>query len=129
MVENVPNAPIWVAVSQTTGEIIGETDDPDQWLVDPPYIEDQPVTPGALVHVVDIWDQTTREQILCASALEKFWEDETNEYYFSCIKSQYIMVMDSTGRIVDVVTALEDGLITIETLDYYGIGYSKQPKT
>ena len=84
---------------------------------------------GAKVHVVDIWDQTTREQISCASALEKFWEDETNEYYFSCIKSQYIMVMDSTGRIVDVVTALEDGLITIETLDYYGIGYSKQPKT
>ena len=121
--------PIWVEVSQSTGEIIGEVDDPDQWLVDPPYIEDQPVTPGALVHVVDIWDQTTREQILCASALEKFWEDETNEYYFSCIKSQYIMVMDSTGRIVDVVTALEEGLITIETLDYYGIGYSKQPKT
>ena len=41
MVENIPNAPIWVAVSQTTGEIIGETDDPDQWLVDPPYVENQ----------------------------------------------------------------------------------------
>ena len=129
MVENIPNAPIWVAVSQTTGEIIGETDDPDQWLVDPPYIEDQPVTPGALVHVVDIWDQTTREQIPCATAEEKFWEDETNEYYFGCIKSHYIMVMDSTGRIIDVVTALEEGLITIETLDHFGIGYTKQPKT
>ena len=121
--------PIWVEVSQSTSEIIGEVDDPEQWLVDPPYVEDQAQIPGAVVHVVDVWDQTTREQILCASALEKFWEDETNEYYFSCIKSQYIMVMDSTGRIVDVVTALEEGLITIETLDYYGIGYSKQPKT
>ncbi len=291
MVENVPNAPIWVAVSQTTGEIIGETDDPNQWLVDPPYVENQtqsftensvtrvwdnhhpddseryrffsinvPVLnnalieyrkdskiyvngeyllggpgngcesfyltdltgdgipelcfgmnagsgivdcniaivdyvtkntiftlsdrmfhdyylfsrngvlcvketeytkndavrtgvlefdgsqisvvweaivndtqnqseiPGARVHVVDVWDQTTREQIACASALEKFWEDDSAEYYFACIKSQYIMVMDSTGRIVDVVTALEEGLITIETLDYYGIKYGTEPK-
>ena len=129
MVENIPNAPIWVAVSQTTGEIIGETDDPNQWLVDPPYVEEQPVTPGASVHVVDVWDETMREQIACASAEEKFWEDETNEYYFGCIKSHYIMVMDSTGRIIDVVTALEEGLITIETLDHFGIGYTKQPKT
>ena len=86
-------------------------------------------TPGAIVHVVDIWDQTTREPIACASALEKFWEDETNEYYFECIKSDYIMVMDSTGRIVDVVTALEEGLITIETLDSYGIKYGTEPKS
>ena len=33
--------PIWVEVSQSTGEIIGEVDDPDQWLVDPPYVENQ----------------------------------------------------------------------------------------
>ena len=91
--------------------------------------EDLSEIPGAVVHVVDIWDQTTREQIACASALEKFWEDETNEYYFGCIKSDYIMVMDSTGRIVDVVTALEEGLITIETLDSYGIKYDTKPKS
>ena len=85
--------------------------------------------PGRTIHVVDIWDQTTREQIACASALEKFWEDETNEYYFSCIKSQYIIVMDSTGKTVDVVTALEEGLINIETLDSYGIKYATKPKS
>ena len=90
--------------------------------------EDLSEIPGAVVHVVDIWDQTTREQIACASALEKFWEDETNEYYFGCIKSHYIMVMDSTGRIVDVVTALEEGLITIETLDSYDIVYNTKSK-
>lgn len=127
-VENIPNAPIWVEVSQTSGEIIAEVDDPDQWLVDPPHVEDQTHTPGATVHVVDIWDQTTREQIACALVLEKFWEDDKAEYYFECIKSQYIMVMDSTGRIVDVVKALEEGLITIETLDYYGIKYGTDPK-
>lgn len=92
-------------------------------------IQKQNETPGASVHVVDIWDQTTKEPILCASALEKFWEDETNEYYFGCIKSHYIMVMDSTGRIVDVVTALEEGLINIETLDSYGIKYDTKPKS
>ncbi len=85
--------------------------------------------PGARVHVVDIWDETTREQIGCDSVLEKFWEDETTEYYFNCIKSHYIMVMDSTGRIVDVVTALEEGLITIEALDSYGIKYDTKPKS
>ena len=84
--------------------------------------------PGAVVHVVDIWDQTMQEQIACDSALEKFWEDETNEYYFNCIKSQHIMVMDSTGRTVDVVTALSEGLITIGTLDSYSIGYDAKPK-
>ena len=84
--------------------------------------------PGAGVHVVDIWDQTKREQLACASALEKFWEDEENEYYFACIKSQYVLVMDSTGRIVDVITALEEGLITIEMIDSYCIGYDAKPK-
>ena len=45
-VENIPNAPIWVEVSQTTGEIIAEVDDPDKWLVDPPYVENQTNIPG-----------------------------------------------------------------------------------
>ena len=84
--------------------------------------------PGAVVHVVDIWDQTKREQLICASALEKFWEDEANEYYFACIKSHYVLVMDSTGRIVDVKTALAEGLITIEMLNSYCIGYIAKPK-
>ena len=107
---------------------------PDQmakgcFTFDADLCEIQNEIPGAGVHVVDIWDRTNTEQIGCDTALEKFWEDESNEYYFGCIKSQYIMVMDSTGRIVDVVKALEEGLITIEALDYYGIVYAKEPKT
>ena len=92
-------------------------------------IEDLSEIPGGTTHVVDIWDRTKTEPILCGSALEKFWEDETNEYYFACIKSQYIIVMDSTGKTVDVVTALNEGLITIETLDSYGIKYDTRPKS
>ena len=104
------------ALTTTTNTTVEQTENTDE-------------IPGGTVHIVDIWDQTTREQLLCASALEKFWEDETNEYYFSCIKSHYIMVMDSTGRTVDVVTALEEGLITIETLDSYGIKYDTKQKS
>ena len=37
--------------------------------------------------------------------------------------------MDSTGKTVDVVTALTEGLITIETLDSYGIKYDTRPKS
>lgn len=91
-------------------------------------IEPDSEIPGGTTFVADIWDRTKTEQITCASALEKFWEDETTEYYFSCIKSQHIIVMDNTGRTVDVVTALNEGLITIETLDNYGIKYFAEPK-
>ena len=91
--------------------------------------EDLSEIPGGTTHVVDIWDRTKTEQIACDTAEEKFWEDETNEYYFSCIKSQYIIVMDSTGKTVDVVTALNEGLIIIETLDSYGIVYYTKPKS
>ena len=40
-IENIPNAPIWVEVSQSSGEIIAEVDAPEQWPVDPPYFEGQ----------------------------------------------------------------------------------------
>ena len=91
--------------------------------------QDLSEVPGAVVHVVDIWDRTKEEHLDCDDALEKFWEDDTTEYYFGCIKSQYIMVMDSTGRTVDIVTALNEGLVTIETLDCYGITYYAEPKS
>ena len=43
-VDNVPNGPIYVEVSQSTGEIIAEVDDPQQWLVDPPVGEQSNVS-------------------------------------------------------------------------------------
>ena len=92
------------------------------------FPEEYDVIPGGTVFVVDIWDRAVEEQLPCDEALELFYEDETNEYYFSCIKSHYIIVMDNTGRTVDVVTALNEGLITVEDLDYYGIEYFTEPK-
>ncbi|MBR7184551.1 MAG: hypothetical protein IKD37_02970 [Clostridia bacterium] len=102
-------------------------------------IEDVAVDiPGATTFIVDIWDRTKAEQgdrtgtkeepCDCADAIELFYEDETTEYYFSCIKSHYVTVMDNTGRTVDIVTALSEGLATIADLDYYGIEYFTAPK-
>ena len=45
--------------------------------------EDLSEIPGAVLHVVDIWDRAEEERLPCAEALELFYEDETNEYYFS----------------------------------------------
>lgn len=84
--------------------------------------------PGATTFIVDILDRAKEEQLACADAIEKFYEDDTNEYYFSCIKSHYIIVMDNTGRTIDIVTALNEGLATIADLDYYGIQYYVEPK-
>ena len=84
--------------------------------------------PGATRFVVDIYDRAEEEQLPCDEAIELFYEDEDAEYYFSCIKSHYIIVMDNTGRTMDVVTALNEGLITIADLDYYGIEYLIVPK-
>ncbi len=92
-------------------------------------IEDVSVDiPGGTTFVVDIWDREEEERLPCDEAIELFWEDETAEYYFSCIKSHYVTVMDNTGRTVDIVTALNEGLATIADLDYYGIEYFTQPK-
>ncbi len=84
--------------------------------------------PGAILHIVDIWDETQHEQIDCVQKEEKFYEDETAEYFFPVTKSQHIKVMNSIGQIMDVVTALETENITIEDLDAYGIEYCTKPK-
>lgn len=84
--------------------------------------------PGGTTHVVDIWDRTKTEQIACDTALEKFWEDETNEYYFSVIKSQHVVVTYNDGSSEDIVTALNAGRVTMADLDKFEIEYRIEPK-
>ena len=92
------------------------------------FAEPDSEIPGKKIFVVDIWDRAVEEQLPCDEAVEKFYEDETAEYYFSCIKSHHVLVLDSTGRTVDIITALNEGLVTIADLDYYGIEYFTEPK-
>lgn len=64
----------------------------------------------------------------CAQALEKFYEDENYEYYFSCIKGSYIVVIYSDNTEEPVSEALKKGTITIKDLEEYNIGYYKEKK-
>lgn len=76
---------------------------------------------GKIVEIVD----TTKEikDFVCAEALEQFYEDEENLYYYSCIKSKYIMVRYKNGYEETVEDALKKGTIKISDLDTYEIDY------
>ena len=78
--------------------------------------------------VVEIRDREKEESIPCDAALEKFYEDESNEYYFSVIKSQYVVVTYNDGSSEDIVTALNAGKVTMADLDKFDIEYHIKPK-
>ena len=79
--------------------------------------------------VIDIIDKTkTIKDFACAEALEGFYEDETYEYYYSCIKSKYIVVKYENGYEETVKDALKYGTIKISDLDKYNISYIKYEK-
>lgn len=46
-------APTWVEVEKSTGKITGEKDDPEKWLVDPPYANVQPAQQKAYGGILD----------------------------------------------------------------------------
>lgn len=77
-----------------------------------------------------IYDVAKVDNIPCDTAMELFWEDRENSYYFPCIKSQYIKVVYMDGASEDIVTALKAGNATIRDLDQYDIEFyvkSKEP--
>lgn len=79
--------------------------------------------------VVDIVDKTKdMKDFACAEALEKFYEDDVYEYYYSCIKSKYIVVKYKNGYEEEAKEALKHGTIKISDLDKYNISYIKFEK-
>ena len=56
-------------------------------------------------------------------ALEKFYEDEENEYKFGAIMSPYIIVCYSNGTTENIVDALKAGRATLADLPRFGFGY------
>ena len=80
--------------------------------------------------IVDtIVDKTTEmESFNCNQMLERFYEDDTYEYFYSCVKSTYVVVKYSDGTEQEVREALKDGKITIKDLDKYNISYYKQER-
>jgi len=65
----------------------------------------------------------------CDEALEEFYQDDNYVYYFSCIKSSYVIVKYKDGSQVTVRKSLKNGDITISDLDNYKIDYYKYVKS
>ena len=81
------------------------------------------------IWVIDrIVDKAKEENIPCDTALEKFYEDEKNEYYFGAIKSQYVFVTYKDGSVEKVINALSDGHMKITDLNKFGIEYYTKAK-
>jgi len=90
--------------------------------------EDPREIPGGTRFIIEIWDRTAEEELVCAEAEELFYEDETTEYYLDVIKSHYILVTYNNGNSEDIVTALNAGRATIADLDAFGIEYHTKSK-
>lgn len=78
--------------------------------------------------IESIVDKTKNSDIATAQALEKFYENAIYDYYFSSIKSEYIIVTFKDGTKTTVTDALEKGQISLSDLDYFNIDYIKEPK-
>ncbi len=88
-VENIPNAPVWVEVSQTTGEIIAEVDKDGTWLADPPPVEG--LEPNFDSNTVEIINGNMKTYYKNANGT---WQVDGRTY-------QYRLVL--TGRMHDAV--------------------------
>lgn len=72
--------------------------------------------------IVSVVDNSKKPGVYVPQVLEKIYEDATNEYYLPTRKSSYIIVKYSNGIEKNIIQALQDGDITIKTLqNTYGI--------
>lgn len=85
---------------------------------------------ASVVHntVVRIIDRTKEEGFSYDTALEKFFEDGENEYFFGGIYSAYILAEYADGTQRTVAEALGRGDMTIADLDHFGVRYIAAPK-
>ncbi len=75
------------------------------------------------------------ESEVCDTSLEKFYENELYEYYFPCIKSEYVFVTINDKEKYKIKEILENNkgynidIYKIEnSLDYYNISYIRKEK-
>ena len=73
--------------------------------------------------VVTKIEDTSTPDMAFAQAIEEFYSDGNNTYYFSCIKSGVIIVTYEDGTTENVKEALNNGNIVIGDLDRFGIHY------
>jgi len=79
--------------------------------------------------IKNIIDKTKEiKDFSCDSALEKFYEDDNYNYFFNCIKGEYMIVGYKDGSKETIEEALKNKNITISDLDLYEIDYYKEHK-
>lgn len=77
------------------------------------------------VEIENIIDIAERDNLPTDDALELFYSDDTYDYYFSSIRSMYVIVYYNGGAKQTVQDALAEGKIKISDLDSFGIHYIK----
>jgi len=81
------------------------------------------------IEFYEIVDKTKKmKDFACAQALELFYEDNENYYYFPCIMSEYIVVKYSNGEVKNIKESLTKGEISIDKLNSYGINFITKSK-
>ncbi len=75
------------------------------------------------VEIVEIIDIAIRDSIPCDDALQQFYADDEYNYFYPCIKSEYVVVKYSDNTEETVENALKNGKITISDLDRFEIKY------
>ena len=60
---------------------------------------------------------------MCAQVLEEFYRDDNFVYFYSCIKSSYVIEKFKNGIEMTVKDALQNEYITIKDLDEFNINY------
>jgi len=75
-----------------------------------------------------IVDKSLEMDFSCAAVMERFYEDDKYAYSFSCMKSDYVVVVYEDKTEVTVKEALKEGKIKIEDLDKFDIKYYKSEK-
>ena len=75
-------------------------------------------------------DNSTKPGVFTPQAYEKIYEDDKNEYYFTTMKSNLVIVRYSDGTEKNIIQALNDGDLTIKDLqNVYGISVVTQVRT
>lgn len=87
------------------------------------------VSGDAGVSVVEIVDLTETEGWITLTALELFFEDGENAYYFPSIKSDLVIVKYADQTQKPIKEALADGDVTVQDLDRFGILYYTESLT
>lgn len=81
-----------------------------------------------LPKIKEIEDKTVTESLPTDQALQPFYADEKYIYSFPSIKSDYVIVKFDNGSEMTVKNALEQGLITVSSLDDWNIKYYKKER-